>query len=109
MLKFRPLSDWVLVQRLEAEDKIGSLHLPDAAKTKAQRGTIVAIGKGLRTDKGVLVPPDVGVGDEVYFGKYSGEDVRIGDLNVQLNGIPYVIMREREILAVFERKAKRAA
>jgi chaperonin GroES len=91
----RPLHDWVLVKRLETEDKIGSLHVPDAAKAKAQKGEVLAVGKGHTTDAGHLIPPEVKKGDVVLFGKYSGNDVT-------LDGEDYITMRDSEILGVLE-------
>jgi chaperonin GroES len=94
---FRPLHDRVLVKRLEPETKIGSLHVPGAAQAKAQRGEVIAVGKGARTDKGVLLPPHVKPGDHVAFGKYAGEDMRLS-----FGGEEYITMREDEILAILE-------
>lgn len=90
---FRPLGDNVLVQRLQAETKIGSLHIPEASQAKAKFGKVVAVGKGKRSLKSVLLPPQVEVGQEICFGAYSGEDIHLG-------GVEHVIMKEHEILAV---------
>lgn len=90
--KLRPLGDRVLVKRRESEEKTASgLFIPDAAKEKAQSGTVVAVGTGRRKD-GALIPLDVKVNDVVYFSKYAG-----------LDDDEYVILREDEIFGVIEK------
>lgn len=90
--KLRPLGDRVLVKRRESEEKTASgLFIPDAAKEKAQSGTVVAVGTGRRKD-GALIPLDVKVNDLVYFSKYAG-----------LDDDEYVILREDEIFGVIEK------
>jgi chaperonin GroES len=79
----------------------GGLYIPDSAKEKPQRGEVVAIGKGKRTEDGKLLPLDVQVGDQILFGKYSGSDIK-------LDGNEYLIMREDEILGVLSNGAKAA-
>lgn len=91
----RPMDDRVVVKRLEAEEKTsGGIILPDAAKEKPQRGTVVAVGAGKLLDSGVRATPDVKVGDVVLFGKYSGTEVKV-------EGEEFLIMRESDILAKF--------
>ncbi len=95
-MKVRPLSDRVLVERVEEEEqKVGKLVIPDTAKEKPQKGKVVSVGKGSRNDKGDLIPMDVKKGDVVLFGKYSGTDVKI-------DGVEYLIMKESDILAIVE-------
>ena len=90
-----PLDDRIVVQRLEAEDKTaGGIILPDSAKEKPQRAKVVAVGAGKLLDSGKRVSPDVKVGDEVLFGKYSGTEVKV-------EGEDYLIMRESDVLAKF--------
>lgn len=101
-MTLRPLRDWVLVKRLETEDMIGSLHVPDSAKTKAQRGEVLAVGSGRLTDDGVVIAPEVNKGDTVLFGKYSGSDIT-------LDGEDYVTMKEGEILGVLEESSETSA
>lgn len=92
-MKIRPLADRVVVEpRQEAEEKIGSLYVPDTAKEKPQEGTVVAVGTG-RYEDGKHVPMEVKVGDRVLYGKYSGTEVK-------QNGKEYLIIRESDILAV---------
>ena len=98
-MDIRPLHDRIVVKRIEeGETMQGGLYIPDSAKEKPQRGEVVAVGKGKRSDDGQLQPMDVKVGDHILFGKYSGNDIKI-------DGNEYLIMREDEILGVFENAA----
>ena len=92
-LKVRPLDDRVVVEPLEAEDKsAGGILLPDAAKQKPQRGRVLAVGPGKLSDKGERCAVSVAKGDEVIYGRYSGNDVEVEGREVK-------IMRESDILA----------
>ena len=92
-LKIRPLDDRVVVEPLEAEEKTaGGIVLPDTAKQKPQRGTVVAVGPGKLLDNGERVALAVAVGDEVIYGKYSGTDIEVDGKDVK-------ILRESDILA----------
>ncbi len=92
-LKIRPLDDRVVVEPLEAEEKTaGGILLPDAAKQKPQRGRVVAVGPGKLNDKGERSALSVDKGDEVIYGRYSGNDVQVEGRDVK-------IMRESDILA----------
>ena len=96
-MKFRPLHDRVVVKRIDAEEKTtGGIIIPDSAKEKPQEGEVVAVGKGKRSDDGKVHPMDVQPGDRILFGKYSGSDIK-------MDGEEYLIMREDEILGVFEK------
>jgi chaperonin GroES len=104
-MKFRPLHDRVVVQRVDAEEKSkGGIIIPDTAKEKPQEGKIIAAGPGARDESGKLQPLDVKAGDRVLFGKWSGTEVR-------LDGKDLLIMKESDIMGVIETsaKAKRAA
>jgi len=104
-MKLRPLHDRILVERLEEnEQKKGGIIIPDSAKEKPQRGTVVAVGSGKRLENGQVTPLDVKAGDQILFGKYGGSEVTIDDNE-------YLILREDEVLAVIEEvgKAKKAA
>lgn len=91
--KIRPLDDRVVVEPIEAEEKTaGGIVLPDAAKEKPQRGTVVAVGPGRLLDNGQRGELSVQVGDEVIYGKYGGTDIK-------LNGDEVKILRESDILA----------
>ena len=101
-MKIRPLSDRVVVKRLDQEEKTkGGIIIPDSAKEKPQKGEVVAVGKGKHADDGKLIPLDVQAGDQILFGKYSGSDIK-------LDGTEYLIMREDEVLAVLEGGSKKA-
>jgi len=92
--KLRPLGDRVLIARLEdREMTIGGIIIPDAAKEKAQTGTVLATGTGRCDAAGKIIPMNVHVGDMVYFGKYAGTEVSKDRL----------IVREYEILGVVEK------
>jgi len=92
----RPLHDRILVQRLdEGEQHIGGIIIPDSAKEKPQRGTVIAAGDGKVGEDGDRVKLDVKAGDTILFGKYSGQDIK-------LDGVEYLIMKEDEVLAAIE-------
>jgi chaperonin GroES len=96
-MKIRPLSDRVIVKRLEAETKTASgIIIPDAATEKPDQGEIVAIGNGKVSDEGKLLPMNVKVGDRVLFGKYSGQAFKI-------DGQELLTMREDDIIGVVEK------
>ena len=91
-----PLSDRILVKRLEEEEmKRGGIIIPDTAKEKPQQGEVIAVGPGRFDESGKRVPMEVKKGDRILIGKYSGSEIKVGDQD-------YVILREDEILAVIE-------
>ena len=83
----------------EGEQHIGGIIIPDTAKEKPQQGKVLAVGNGKVNDAGKRVPLDVGTGDLILFGKYSGQEIK-------LEGEEYLIMKEDDVLAVLEGKAK---
>ncbi len=92
----RPLGEKVLVKRLEAEEKTaGGIVLPDAAKEKPKRGTVLSIGDGKLLDTGKRHPLQVKKGDQVLFSSYSGTEVKV-------EGEEMIIMDESDILAIIE-------
>jgi chaperonin GroES len=92
-LKIRPLDDRVVVQPLEAEQvTAGGIVLPDSAKEKPQRGTVVAVGPGKLLESGKRGELSVQVGDQVIYGKYGGTDIEVGGDDVK-------VLRESDILA----------
>ena len=92
-LKLRPLDDRIVVEPVEAEEMTaGGIVLPDTAKEKPQRGTVLAVGPGKLLDSGERGELSVAVGDEVIYGKYSGSDFEAEDHEVK-------ILRESDILA----------
>lgn len=91
-----PLSDRVLLRRVEAEEKTrGGIVLPDTAKEKPREGVVIAVGKGRLLDSGERVPFLVKAKDRVLFSSYAGTEVKI-------DGDDYLIMGEDEILAILE-------
>jgi len=95
-MKFRPLHDRVLIERVEEEEKTKTgIIIPDAAREKQQRGKIVAVGKGRVNEKGEVLKLDVKEGDVVLFEKYGGEDIK-------MDGKEYVILKEESIIGVVE-------
>src|SRR3954447_20208756 len=93
-MKFRPLHDRVVVQRVDAEEKTkGGIIIPDTAKEKPQEGKVIAVGPGGRDESGKLTPLDVKEGDRVLFGKWSGTEIK-------LDGEDYLIMKESDIMGV---------
>jgi chaperonin GroES len=100
-MKFRPLHDRVVVERITAEEKTaGGIIIPDTAKEKPQQGKIVAVGPGGRDENGKLIPIDVKPGDVVLFGKWSGTEVKI-------DGQEYLIMKESDIMGVLDESTAR--
>jgi chaperonin GroES len=95
-MKFRPLHDRVVVERIEADAKsAGGIIIPDTAQEKPSQGEVVAVGPGGRDEAGKLIPIDLKVGDRVLFGKWSGTEVK-------LDGVDYLIMKESDIMGVLD-------
>ncbi|WP_319577441.1 co-chaperone GroES [uncultured Desulfobacter sp.] len=95
-MSFRPLSDRILVERVEENEKTkGGIIIPDTAKEKPAEGKVVATGNGRMGEDGKLLPMDVKVGDLVLFSKYGGTEVKI-------DGIDYLIMRQDDVLGVVD-------
>jgi chaperonin GroES len=93
-MQVKPLADRVLIKPLEVEEqKRGDIIIPDTAKEKPQEGKVVEVGPGRMTDDGKQVAMEVKKGDKVLYGKYSGTEVTVDDVD-------YLIMRESDILAV---------
>ncbi len=95
-MNIRPLHDRVLIKRQEEETTSqGGIVIPDTAKEKPSKGEVIATGKGKMLDDGEVRSLDVKVGDIVLFAKYSGTEVKV-------EGTEYLIMREEDIMGVFE-------
>ena len=103
-MKFRPLHDRVVIERIDAEARsAGGIIIPDTAKEKPQQGEAVAVGPGGLDENGKLIPIDIKVGDRVLFGKWSGTEVRIDDVD-------YLIMKESDVMGVLvESEARKKA
>jgi chaperonin GroES len=95
-MKIKPLGDRVLVKRTEKTEEVrGGIIIPDTAKEKPQEAEVVAVGDGKLDDNGKRIPMNVKAGDRVLIGKYSGQDIKVND-------IEHTILREDEILAIVE-------
>ena len=96
-MKIRPLSDNILVVRIEDKEKTtGGIIIPDTAKEKPQEGKVIAVGPGKRDENGKRILPEVKKGERVLFGKYAGSEITI-------NGVEHLIMREDDILGIMEK------
>jgi chaperonin GroES len=94
--KIRPLGEKVLVKRLEAEDRTkGGIVLPDTAKEKPQKGTVLAVGDGRLLKDGKRAKVQVAKGDKVLFTSYAGTEIKI-------DGEEYMLMDESDILAILD-------
>ncbi len=92
-INLKPLDDRIVVEPVEAEQvTAGGIVLPDSAKEKPQRGTVIAAGPGRTLESGERAPMSVAVGDEVIYGKYSGSDIEVDGREVK-------ILRETDVLA----------
>ena len=93
-INLKPLGNRVIVQPSEAEEvTAGGIVLPDTAKEKPQKGTVLAAGPGERDDDGDYIALDVKVGDVVLYAKYSGTEIKV-------DGKKLLILRESDILAI---------
>ena len=93
-MKMKPLNDRILVKRFE-EKKTGKggIIIPDTAKEKPQEGTVIAVGAGKVDKNGKRIPLEVKAVDKILFGKYSGSEIKIDD-------IEHVIVREEDVLGL---------
>ena len=95
-INFKPLGSRVVIEPMEQEDiTAGGIVLPETAKEKPQKGTIMAVGPGDRDEDGDRITMDVKVGDVVLFAKYSGTEIKV-------DGKKLLILRESDILAIVE-------
>ena len=93
-MKFKPLHDRVVVERLDSDEKTaGGIIIPDSAQEKPMQGKILAVGSGARDDTGKIQPLDVREGDTILFGKWSGTEVKI-------DGKDLLIMKESDIMGI---------
>ena len=100
-MKFRPLHDRVAIRRLDSDERsAGGIIIPDTAQEKPSEGEVVAVGDGLRSEDGKVTPLDVKPGDRVLFGKWSGTEVT-------LDGDDLLIMKESDIMCVFDVAGKK--
>jgi chaperonin GroES len=95
-ISLKPLGNRVVVEPIEQEEvTAGGIVLPETAKEKPQKGTVLSIGPGDRNDKGERIPLDVATGDTILFAKYSGTEIK-------LDGKKLLILRESDILAIVQ-------
>ncbi|MGB0589113.1 MAG: co-chaperone GroES [Myxococcota bacterium] len=95
-MEFKPLNDRILVERVEEPTTTSSgIIIPDTAKEKPLRGSVLAVGPGRTSDDGTLTPLAVSVGDTIVFGKYAGTELKI-------DGVERTILREDDVLGVVE-------
>jgi chaperonin GroES len=95
-MKLRPLRDRIVVRRVEAETRSpGGIVIPGSAAEKPIEGEVIAVGNGRILDSGEVRPLDVKVGDRVLFTKYGGTDVK-------LDGEELLVLREDDVMAIFE-------
>jgi chaperonin GroES len=95
-ISLKPLGSRLVVEPIEEEEVTsGGIVLPETAKEKPQKGTVLAIGPGDRNDKGERIPMDVKVGDKVLYAKYAGTEVKY-------NGKKLLILRESDVLAILD-------
>ena len=93
-MKFKPLSDRILVKRTEEKEQVkGGIIIPDSAKEKPMEGKVIAVGPGKVEKDGKRIPMDVKKGDRILFGKYSGTEIKLDD-------VEHVILREEEVLGI---------
>ena len=99
-MKVRPLHDRILVKRIEEKEAVkGGIIIPDTAKEKPQEGVVEAVGNGKILDNGIKVALEVKPGDHILFGKYSGSEIKIDD-------VEYLILREDEVLGILDDSGK---
>ena len=95
-MKFRPLHDRVLVERVESDTKTkGGIIIPETAQEKPMEGKVISVGSGNRDEAGKLIPLDVKKNDRILFGKWSGNEVKI-------DGKELLIMKESDIMGIIE-------
>ena len=95
-MNLKPLGDRVIVKPKEAEEVTkGGIFLPDTAKEKPQEGEVVAAGPGRIADDGKKIAMELKAGDKVLYGKYSGTEIKVDD-------VEYLIMRESDVYAIIQ-------
>ena len=95
-MNIKPLHDRVAIKPVEHENKTaGGIIIPDTAKEKPMRGEVIAVGDGIKSENGNIIPLDVKVGDIVLFGKWGGTEIK-------LDGQDITIMKESDILAIIK-------
>ena len=97
-LNLKPLGSRLVVEPIEQEEKTNSgIYLPDTAKEKPMKGTVLSVGPGDRNENGDRVAMDVALGDIVLFNKYAGTEIKIDNKKI-------LVMKESDVLAIVEVK-----
>ena len=95
-ISMKPLGSRIVVEPIEQDEvTAGGIVLPETAKEKPQKGTVLAIGPGDRNEKGERIPMDVKVGDKVLYAKYSGTEIKLDSKKL-------LILRESDVLAILD-------
>ena len=93
-MKFRPLQDRILVERIEAETKTaGGIILPDSSQEKPMQGTVISVGSGYISEDGKVRPLDVAAGDTIMFAQWAGTELKI-------DGKEFLIMKEADVIGI---------
>ncbi|WP_395476330.1 co-chaperone GroES [Rickettsia endosymbiont of Pantilius tunicatus] len=93
-MSFKPLYDRIAIKPIEHEEKTkGGIIIPDTAKEKPMQGEVVAVGKGVRNEKGEVHPLELKVGDKVLYGKWAGTEIKV-------NGKELIVMKESDVFGI---------
>ena len=93
-MSFKPLYDRIAIKPIEHEEKTkGGIIIPDTAKEKPMQGEVVAVGRGVRNEKGEVHPLEIKVGDKVLYGKWAGTEVKV-------NGEDLIVMKESDVFGI---------
>ena len=95
-MNIRPLHDRVVVRRVEEEKTTSSgIIIPDSATEKPSRGEVIAVGNGRKNDNGEVIAMDVKVGDQILFGQYAGNEIKV-------DGETLIVMNESDVVAIID-------
>jgi len=95
-MNIRPLHDRVVVRRVEEEKTTSSgIIIPDSAAEKPSRGEVIAVGNGRKNDNGDVITMDVKVGDQILFGQYAGNEIKV-------DGETLLVMNESDVVAIID-------
>jgi chaperonin GroES len=95
-LKLKPLADRLVVEPTEQEEMtVSGIYVPETAKEKPQKGTVIAVGPGRKDDDGKRIAMDIAKGDRVLYARYAGTEVKLEDKK-------YLILKESDVLATLE-------
>lgn len=93
-MSFKPLYDRIAIKPIEHEEKTkGGIIIPDTAKEKPMQGKVVAVGKGVRNEKGEVHPLELKVGDKVLYGKWAGTEIKVKDEDL-------IVMKESDVFGI---------